>query len=101
MIRLLLVGEGATELCDGFRNIPPNLEDSTSARLIERLLGEVAAKEGKTEEAIKKELLEEKMPTMKFTTAEQIGGLTVFLCSPSADNITGTTQSIDGGWVAE
>lgn len=69
--------------------------------LVDKQAKDRAAKEGKTEDAIKKELLEEKMPTMKFTTAEQIGGLTVFLCSPSADNITGTTQSIDGGWVAE
>jgi 3-hydroxybutyrate dehydrogenase len=69
--------------------------------LVDKQAKDRAAKEGKTEEQIKKELLEEKMPTMKFTTAEQIGGLTVFLCSPSADNITGTTQSIDGGWTAE
>ncbi len=69
--------------------------------LVDKQAKDRAAKEGKTEEQIKKELLEEKMPTMKFTTAEQIGGLALFLCSPSADNITGTTQSIDGGWTAE
>ena len=69
--------------------------------LVDKQAKDRAAKEGKTEDDIKKDLLEEKMPTMKFTTAEQIGGLAVFLCSPSADNITGTTQSIDGGWVAE
>ena len=69
--------------------------------LVDKQAKDRAAKEGKTEDDIKKELLEEKMPTMKFTTAEQIGGLSVFLCSPSADNITGTTHSIDGGWTAE
>ncbi len=69
--------------------------------LVDKQAKDRAAKEGKTEDDIKKELLEEKMPTMKFTTAEQIGGLALFLCSESADNITGTTQSIDGGWTAE
>ena len=69
--------------------------------LVDKQAKDRAAKEGKTEDQIKKELLEEKMPTMKFTTAEQIGGLALFLCSPSADNITGTTQAIDGGWTAE
>jgi 3-hydroxybutyrate dehydrogenase len=42
----------------------------------------------------------EKQQSNKFTTPEQIGGLAVFLCSASADNITGTPISIDGGWVA-
>jgi 3-hydroxybutyrate dehydrogenase len=69
--------------------------------LVEKQIKDRAAKEGKKESDIKEELLEEKMPTMEFTTAEQIGGLAVFLCSPSADNITGTTHSIDGGWTAE
>ena len=34
-------------------------------------------------------------------TPAQIGGLAVFLCSPSADQITGAPLSIDGGWMAQ
>lgn len=47
------------------------------------------------------ELLEEKQPTRRFTTVEQIGGLVVFLSSAAADNITGASLPIDGGWVAQ
>jgi 3-hydroxybutyrate dehydrogenase len=45
-------------------------------------------------------LVSEKQPSHKFSTPEQIGGLAVFLCSPAADNITGTEIAIDGGWTA-
>ena len=30
----------------------------------------------------------------------QIGGTVVWLCSPYADQVTGTTISVDGGWTA-
>ena len=36
----------------------------------------------------------------QFYTAEEIGGLTAFLCSDDARTITGAPFSIDGGWVA-
>ncbi len=51
------------------------------------------------EEVIKKVMLE-RQPSREFATVEQIGGTTVFLCSPSAAQITGTTISVDGGWTA-
>ena len=44
--------------------------------------------------------LSEKQPMHQFTTPEGIGALTVFLCSDDARTITGSTQSIDGGWTA-
>jgi len=47
------------------------------------------------------ELLAEKTPSREFVTPEQIGGLAVFLCSPAADQITGTPIPIDGGWLAQ
>ena len=69
--------------------------------LVEKQIKDRAAKEGKTEEAISKEMLDEKQSTGRFSTPEEIGALTVFLCSDAAINITGTTHSIDGGWTAE
>lgn len=69
--------------------------------LVEKQVKDRAAKEGKTEDAVKKEMLDEKQSTGRFSTPEQIGALTVFLCSDAAINITGTTHSIDGGWTAE
>ncbi len=47
-----------------------------------------------------REVMLERQPSRQFATVEQIGGTTVFLCSPAADQITGTTISVDGGWTA-
>ncbi len=69
--------------------------------LVEKQIKDRAAKEGKSEDAVKAEMLGEKQSTNRFSTPEQIGALTVFLCSDAAVNITGTTHSIDGGWTAE
>ena len=51
------------------------------------------------EEVIEKVLLE-RQPSKEFATVEQMGGICIFLCSPAADQITGTTISADGGWTA-
>ncbi len=54
-----------------------------------------------TEEQVKKDVLLAAQPTKQFTTVEQVGGVALFLCSDAAANITGTLQSIDGGWTAQ
>jgi 3-hydroxybutyrate dehydrogenase len=41
-----------------------------------------------------------RQPSREFATVQQLGGTTVFLCSDAADQITGTTISVDGGWTA-
>lgn len=51
------------------------------------------------DEVIRKVMLD-RQPSKEFATVEQIGGTTIFLCSAAADQITGTTISIDGGWTA-
>ncbi len=60
-----------------------------------------AAREGKTVDAAKIELLGEKQPSLEFVTPEQLGGLAVFLCSPAADQVRGVAWNVDGGWVAQ
>jgi len=42
----------------------------------------------------------ERQPSKEFASTEQIGQTAVFLCSSAADQITGTTISVDGGWTA-
>jgi 3-hydroxybutyrate dehydrogenase len=49
----------------------------------------------------KRQLLSEKQPSLQFSTPEQIGELTLFLCSPAADNVKGVAWSVDGGWTAQ
>ena len=51
------------------------------------------------EDVIKKVMLA-RQPSGEFATVEQMGGTAVFLCTPFADQITGTTISVDGGWTA-
>ena len=46
-------------------------------------------------------LLAEKQPSLRFTKVEDIGGVAVFLCSPAAQNITGISLPVDGGWTAQ
>jgi 3-hydroxybutyrate dehydrogenase len=51
-------------------------------------------------ETVIREVLLDRQPSKQFATVEQIGGCVVFLCSPAADQVTGTTLSVDGGWTA-
>lgn len=39
-------------------------------------------------------------PTERFVEPANVGALAVFLCSPAANDITGATLPIDGGWQA-
>lgn len=69
--------------------------------LVEKQIRDRAAEAGRSYEEMKVDLVAEKTPTKDFATPAQIGGLAVFLCSPSADQITGAPLSIDGGWIAQ
>ena len=52
-------------------------------------------------ETVIREVMLDKQPTKQFVTVEEIAGTAVFLCSPAAAQVTGTTISVDGGWTAE
>jgi 3-hydroxybutyrate dehydrogenase len=60
-----------------------------------------AKSQGKTVEQAKNELVAEKQPMLKYTTPENIGALAVFLAGDAAETITGSSYSIDGGWIAQ
>jgi 3-hydroxybutyrate dehydrogenase len=69
--------------------------------LVER---QIAARSGDFKLAIeqaKTDMLKEKQKLLAFTTPEQIGGMTVFLCGENAATMTGAALSMDGGWVAQ
>ena len=51
-------------------------------------------------ETVIKEVLLERQPSKEFATTAQLGGIVAFLCSDAAEQITGTTLSVDGGWTA-
>ncbi|MCC6467705.1 MAG: 3-hydroxybutyrate dehydrogenase [Alphaproteobacteria bacterium] len=90
---LELAGSGITcnAICPGWVLTP----------LVQKQIEEKARdKKIKVKEA-EHELLAEKQPSEQFVTPDQIGKLIVFLCTPAADQITGTSLSIDGGWTAQ
>jgi 3-hydroxybutyrate dehydrogenase len=69
--------------------------------LVEKQIAERAAREKIAVETAKLELLSEKQPSREFATPEQIGALTVFLCSGAAAQIRGAALPVDGGWTAQ
>lgn len=78
-------------ICPGYVKTP----------LVENQIKDQAKTRNMTEQEVISKVILGAQPTKKFTTAEQIADLAVFLCSNSAENITGTMISIDGGWVAQ
>jgi 3-hydroxybutyrate dehydrogenase len=69
--------------------------------LVQRQIDDRAAREGIPVERAKLELLGEKQPSLEFVTPEQLAGLAVFLCSPSADQLRGQAIAMDGAWTAQ
>jgi 3-hydroxybutyrate dehydrogenase len=69
--------------------------------LVEKQLADRAKEKGSTVENETKAFVTEKQPMAQFSTPEEIGALTVFLCSDGAKTITGVPLSIDGGWTAQ
>lgn len=77
-------------ICPGFTLTP----------LIQAQIDDKAKTLGNQQAAIEA-LLGEKQPSKNFVTTEQIGQLAVFLCSAAAEQMTGVSLPIDGGWTAQ
>jgi 3-hydroxybutyrate dehydrogenase len=69
--------------------------------LVQKQIDARAKASGQTTDQARVALISEKQPMHEFSKPESIGALAVFLCSDAAATITGATQSIDGGWVAQ
>jgi 3-hydroxybutyrate dehydrogenase len=69
--------------------------------LVEKQICERAERENISVERAKMEMLSEKQPSHDFATPEQIGALTVYLCSDAAAQIRGAALPVDGGWTAQ
>ncbi|WP_112322607.1 3-hydroxybutyrate dehydrogenase [Oceanibium sediminis] len=68
--------------------------------LIESQIPDTMKEYDMTREQVVRDVLLARQPTKAFVTIDQVAGTTLFLCSPAADQITGTTISVDGGWTA-
>ncbi len=68
--------------------------------LVEAQIPDTMKEYGMDRETVIREVMLQRQPSRQFATVEQMGGTVAFLCSPAADQITGTTISVDGGWTA-
>ena len=59
---------------------------------------EIAADKGRTIDETTSDYLATRQPTGRFVAMEAVGAMAAFLCSPAAQDITGATLPIDGGW---
>ena len=69
--------------------------------LVQSQIDKIALDNQLTNQEASHRLLSEKQPSCEFVTASQIGAYATFLSSDDAAQITGATQSIDGGWTAQ
>jgi 3-hydroxybutyrate dehydrogenase len=91
-VALEVAGQGITvnAICPGYVLTP----------LVEAQIPEQMKVHKLDRESVIREVMLLRQPSRQFATVEQIGGTAVFLCSPAADQVTGTTISVDGGWTA-
>ncbi len=68
--------------------------------LVESQIPDTMKKYDMDRETVIRDILLERQPSKQFATTEQLGGCVAFLCSDAAEQITGTTLSVDGGWTA-
>jgi 3-hydroxybutyrate dehydrogenase len=69
--------------------------------LVQRQIDTRAEAEGVSIDEATTGLLADKQPSQEFVLPEDIGALTVFLCSRAADQVRGAAWNIDGGWTAQ
>jgi len=67
---------------------------------VEKQILDTAKSRGISEEEVKNDVLLAAQWTKKFVTVEQLAETALFLCSDHAENITGTSIPVDGGWMA-
>ena len=68
--------------------------------LVEKQIDDQAKSHNIARDAVIRDVLLKNQPTKRFATVEEMGALTVFLCSDGAASITGTALPVDGGWTA-
>ena len=69
--------------------------------LVQKQIDAKAAEQKISAEEATKLLLQEKEPSLRFTTPEELGALAVFCCSEAGQNVTGVAWNMDGGWTAQ
>lgn len=69
--------------------------------LVDKQIADQARTRGIPEAEVVSQVMLKPMPKGVFITFEELAGVTAFLMSPAARNITGHTIDIDGGWTVQ
>jgi 3-hydroxybutyrate dehydrogenase len=69
--------------------------------LVDRQISDQARVRGMPESEVISQIMLKPMPKGVFIGIDELAGITSFLVSPAARNITGQTIVIDGGWTAQ
>lgn len=77
-------------ICPGYVHTP----------LVEQQIDAQAMAHGISRDQVVRDILLAQQPNKRFSTVEELGALTVFLCTEAAATITGIALPIDGGWTA-
>jgi 3-hydroxybutyrate dehydrogenase len=89
-IELAEAGITCNTICPGYVWTP----------LVEQQIDDQARSHGIPREQVIRDVLLKNQPNKRFATVEELGALTVFLCSAGAASITGAALPVDGGWTA-
>jgi len=68
--------------------------------LVENQIPDTMKARGLTREQVINDVLLAAQPTKQFVKPEQVAGIALFLTSPAADEINGSSLGVDGGWTA-
>ena len=85
------IGVTCNAICPGY----------VKTALVEGQIPDLARARGVAEEDVVRDVMLAAQPTKRFVGVEEIGALTVFLCSDGAASITGAALPVDGGWTAQ
>ena len=69
--------------------------------LVDKQIGDQARTRGIPESDVIKEIMLKPMPKGVFIGMDELAGITTFLISPAARNISGQAIVVDGGWTAQ
>ena len=77
-------------ICPGYVKTP----------LVEGQIKDQAKAHGMSEDQVVRDIILASQPNKRFVEVAELAQLTLFLCSPGAASITGTSLPMDGGWTA-
>jgi 3-hydroxybutyrate dehydrogenase len=84
------LGITCNAICPGYVKTP----------LVEGQIEEQAKAHGLPRDRVVKEIILASQPNKRFVEVDELGKLTLFLCSDAGSSITGASLPVDGGWTA-